>query len=246
MIQELFRKVRRKAQAKAGSEFEAYWQNVVARLAAGEQLDPEAVVESATAIGRDAAAVEKDVALFLRRQQIAQELAALPGWQRESAKLQAQLDRLNAELAEAQTRLGSQIQAAYAAKQAIDIQITGTAQFERDLVQSCPNPELAQRETELQQQRRELLERRRALVDAAADGGPGTLGSALDHARRQLEQYQERSDSDSRQHAEKLKGYIAGCKLRIRQAESQRADIDEQLAQLDRELVEVRNAKLIP
>ena len=248
MISELFKKVKRKAQAKAGSEFEAYWQNVIARLAADEQLDPEAVVESATAIGRDAEQVEADVELYRRRQQLSEELKSVPKWQSESAKLQATIDQAAAELRDHQTRLQAIIDATYAQRQAIEHQIAGAAQHATELANGCPNPELRIREQELQAQKRELQERRRPLAESLGNG-PSTLGGALSHAQQQLEQFEDRAslgDADAAEYCQRLKSNIAGYRERIVQTQHQLNDLDEQLNQIDAELAAIRQQKLNP
>ena len=220
MIRELFQKVKRKAEQRAGDSFSQYWTGIVARLAAGEELDPEAVVAAAEAVNRDASAVESDVELFKTRSRMVAELKAAPKWQEAASRLQAQLDRLNAELNEAQSRLGKAIAEAYAQKQLAESQVDATIQHERDLVTSCPNPALTVRESELIGQRKELLARRQPLVESLGQG-QGSLGGALSHAESQIEQFSDqaaRGDTDSRQHVSKLKDYIAGYQARIKTA----------------------------
>ena len=79
--------------------------------------------------------------------------------------------------------------------------------------------------------------------------GPATLGGALSHARQQLEIYEERAslgDADAREYCQRLKSNIAGYQQRIKQAQSQLNDLDEQLQKIDAELVAVRQQKLNP
>jgi len=248
MIQELFKRVKQKQQQRAGDAFAQYWEGIVARLAGDEQLDAESVVAAAEAIGRDAQQVEADVALFRHRQRLSEELAAVPKWQAESAKLQATIDQAAAELRDHQTRLQAIIDATYAQRAEIENRIAGAAQHATELSNGCPNPELRIREQELQAQRRELQERRRPLAESLGNG-PSTLGGALSHARQQLEQFEERAslgDADAREYCQRLKSNIAGYQQRIKQAQSQLNDLDEQLQKIDAELVAVRQQKLNP
>ena len=249
MITKIFERVRRKAEQRAGDSFSQYWTGIVARLAAGEELDPEAVVAAAESVGRSPEQVEQDLDLFRRRQQMVTELASVEGWQREAQRLQALIDRQTAELNEAQSRLGKAIAEAYSAKTAIESRINGTVQYPTELANTCPNPALTVRESELIGQRKELLDRRRPLIESVADSGPGSLGSALRHAESQLEQFSDqaaRGDTDSRQHVSKLKDYIVGYQARIKTARQSLSDIDESIAQLDRELAQIQNLKLQP
>jgi predicted nucleic acid-binding Zn-ribbon protein len=248
MIRELFQKVKRKSEQRAGDAFSQYWTGIVARLAAGEELDPEAVVAAAESVGRDASAVESDVDLFRRRQQMAEELRQVPKWQTESVKLQATIDRAAAELREHQQRLQTIIDSAYATKMQVEARIDGTRSHETDLARTCPNPSLASRAQELSEQRKELLARRQPLIESLGKG-QGSLGGALEHAESQLEDFSDlasRGDDDARRYIARLKETIQSYQTRIKQSQQQLSDIDEQIARLDRELSEVRQQKLIP
>lgn len=248
MIRELFQKVRRKSEQRAGDAFAEYWTGIVARLAAGEQLDPEAVVAAAELVGRGPDEVEKDVALFQSRCRLVAELRQVPAWQRESVKLQATVDQAASELREHQLRLQAVIDSAYQSKMQVDAQIDATRSHETDLARTCQNPALQSRERELTEQRRELLSKRQPLIESLGKG-QGSLGGALEHAESQIEQFSDqaaRGDDDARSHVARMKQLTNGYKVRIRQAESQLAELDEQLAQLDRELSEVRQQKLTP
>jgi chromosome segregation ATPase len=249
MIRELFQKVKRKSQQRAGDAFSSYWQNVVARLAGGEDLDPEAVVQAAESVGRGPDEVEKDVALFQSRSRMVAELKQVPKWQAESARLQAVIDRQTAELNEVQARLGKSIAEAYESRKTIDAQIDSTRSYETDLARTCPNPELQSREQQLIAERKELLARRQPLIESISDSGPGSLGSALRHSESQLEDYSDlasRGDDDARRYIARLKETIQSYQTRIKQSQQQLSAIDEQLATLDRELTSIRQQKLIP
>jgi hypothetical protein len=249
MIQALFEKVRRKSQQRAGDAFSSYWQNVVKPLAERRELDEESVVAAAESVGRDAEQVEQDVALYLRRCQMNSELKAVPKWRAEATRLQATIDQASSELREHQQRLQTIIDSAYATKMQVEARIDGTRSHETDLARTCPNPALQSRERELSEQRRELLSKRQPLIESISDSGPGSLGSALRHCENQREEYQDlasRGDIDARQYVQRIKENVIAYETRIKLAQNQLNDIDEMIAQLDREIAQIRTMKLQP
>lgn len=248
MIAELFRKVKRKAEQRASDTFGQYWESIIRPLAEGRDVDEEAIVQSAEAIGRNPEQVESDVELFRQRQKMADELKSVPAWQRESERLQAVIDKAAAELQGHQQRLQAIIDSTYAQRQEIENRISGCTQHATELANTCPNPSLASREQELTEQRKELLDRRRPLIESLSRG-QGSLVGALEHAESQVAEFQDqasRGDDDARQYAARMRESVAGYKVRIRQSESKLAELDEQLSTLDRELAAIRQQKLNP
>jgi hypothetical protein len=164
MIAEMFRKVRQKSQQRIGDAFSAYWENIVKPLSQGQELDPESVVAAAEALGRDAETVEADVALYLRRQQMAKKYSGLPSIQKEVAQLEASIARWNAELNEVQARIGKQIAAAIESRNQLSERAGFASQIPTELVNTCPNPALKDRAAEILDRRKKAQEERRRFL----------------------------------------------------------------------------------
>jgi chromosome segregation ATPase len=247
-LRNVFSRVRSKAREAEATAFEIYWA-MVRRIAKGERLDDAAIVDATIAAGRNVDQLERDIELFNRRERLAAELAEAPSQQREAARLEQQIATKSQELAQLRAKLETEIGQLYERKKSLDDAVASTAQHATELSNSCPNPALAERETELQQQRRELLGKRQPLAETLRDSGPGTIGSAVAAAREQLEQFEERAaagQGDARQHCEQLRSYLKGCEERMKQSETLLAEIDRELATVDRELAQIRAAKMKP
>jgi hypothetical protein len=164
MIAEMFRKVRQKSQQRIEDAFSAYWQNVVVPLAEGRELDPESVVAAAEPVGRDAETVEADVALYLRRQQMAEEYKQLPAIQKEVGQLEESIAKLNSELAAVQTRISKQLDAAIGRRNELSSRAGFASQIPTELVNTCPNPALKDRAAEILDRRKKAQEERRRFL----------------------------------------------------------------------------------
>lgn len=250
MLKEIFNRVKRRTQAREGDAFNGYWQNVIARLANSEQLDDEAVVLSAESMGKTLEQVEQDVALYATRKRMADELAQVPRWRSEAARLQATIDQASAELQAHETRLRAIIDTAYRSKQALEAQLDGTIQHETHLAATCPNPGLAQREEQLNNELRQLNGKRQSMLSEISGNEKNTPGWALRWAEQKLDEDKKvramYPDSVSRERVEQTQRQVDHYRAEVERYRKAIQDIDEQLQSLNQERAAIRKQKLNP
>jgi chromosome segregation ATPase len=72
------------------------------------------------------------------------------------------------------------------------------------------------------------------------------MGGALSGIEQQLEEWRENRDPDARAHVKKLDEYAAGYRSQIKALEQQISNLDERIAEADREAEAIRLEMMKP
>lgn len=244
-VKELFSRIGKRKVEKQAQGWPEYKSLLVA-LARGEDVDPdhaklliEAMGKSQDDLAKDVTAMEKRISAVVRHRQHQEAAKQIGPADQELAGLQAKL-------AEAHRKYDPLIRDAQSRRQAIEAEMTATAGAEKELVNTCLDPAILEREKELRSEVAQYHPRRQQLQEQFEQSR--AAWAEMDRAFRKWEQ-ETRTFPTSQYEKDQLSQCQARRDTFARNrdaASAELATIDQRCKAINQELDKLRQQKLAP